>query len=94
VDGLEWRRGKWSGPARRFLRYLEKLSVRHADAVIADSPTIADHVAQEYGVTAEPIAYGGDHAVTPPDPPPLHPQVSPRVTRWPCAGSSLGIISI
>ena len=68
VDGLEWRRGKWSAPARAFLRWSEALAVRHSDAVIADSPSIADHLRREYGVTAEVIAYGGDHAVTPPQP--------------------------
>lgn len=69
VDGLEWRRGKWSGPARAFLRWSERLAVRHSDAVIADHPAIAAHLLQEYGVTANVIAYGGDHATTAPQPP-------------------------
>lgn len=69
VDGLEWRRGKWSGPARAFLRWSERLAVRHSDAVIADSPAIADHLRQDYGVEAEVIAYGGDHAAKAPQPP-------------------------
>lgn len=69
VDGLEWRRGKWSGPARAFLRWSERLAVRHSDAVIADSPAIADHLRREYGVEAEVIAYGGDHAIRTPQPP-------------------------
>lgn len=69
VDGLEWRRGKWSGPARAFLRWSERLAVRNSDAIIADSPAIADHLRQEYGVEAEVIAYGGDHATQAPQPP-------------------------
>lgn len=69
VDGLEWRRGKWSAPARAFLRWSERLAVRHSDAIIADSPAIAEHLHQEYGVTAEVIAYGGDHAKIAPQPP-------------------------
>lgn len=69
VDGLEWRRDKWSGPARAILRLSERLAVQHSDAVIADSPAIADHLERTYGVRAEVIAYGGDHAVVPPVPP-------------------------
>lgn len=69
VDGLEWRRGKWSGPARAFLRWSERLAVRHSDVVIADSPAIADHLRRDYAVTAEVIAYGGDHATQAPQPP-------------------------
>ncbi len=69
VDGLEWRRDKWSGVARRLLRWSERLAVQHSDAVIADSPAIAEHLARTYGVQAEVIAYGGDHAVRLPDPP-------------------------
>lgn len=73
VDGLEWRRGKWSGPARAFLRWSERLAVRQSDAIIADSPAIARHLLQEYGVEAQVIAYGGDHATAfshPPSAPP------------------------
>lgn len=73
VDGLEWRRNKWSAPARALLRWSERLAVQHSDAVIADSPAIAEHLAQTYGVQAEVIAYGGDHAIVapvPPSPPP------------------------
>lgn len=69
VDGLEWRRGKWSAPARAFLQWSERLAVRHSDAVIADSPAIAEHLLHEYGVEAEVIAYGGDHATLAPQPP-------------------------
>ncbi|GAB5448067.1 DUF1972 domain-containing protein [Gymnodinialimonas sp.] len=78
VDGLEWRRGKWSAPARAFLRWSEKLAVRHSDAVIADSPAIAQHLRAEYGVEAEVIAYGGDHATTPPQPPSAAPENLPE----------------
>lgn len=78
VDGLEWRRGKWSKPARAFLRWSERLAVRHSDAVIADSPAIADHLREDYGVEAEVIAYGGDHATAPPQPPSSGPSGLPE----------------
>lgn len=78
VDGLEWRRGKWSAPARAFLQWSERLAVRHSDAIIADSPAIAEHLHQEYGATAEVIAYGGDHATIAPQPRSDLPQNLPK----------------
>jgi glycosyltransferase involved in cell wall biosynthesis len=69
VDGLEWRRAKWSAPARAYLRWSERLAVRHSDSVITDSPSIADHLLDAYGTQSEVIAYGGDHAMVAPVPP-------------------------
>ncbi len=66
MDGLEWRRAKWSRPARAFLRWSEALAVRHSDAIIADSPAVAEHLLTRYGARAEVIAYGGDHAARAP----------------------------
>ncbi|GAW96966.1 MULTISPECIES: DUF1972 domain-containing protein [Colwellia] len=63
IDGLEWRRSKWSGLIKKFLKFSEKLAVKYSDVVVADNKAIADYVKSEYGVEAEVIAYGGDHAV-------------------------------
>jgi glycosyltransferase involved in cell wall biosynthesis len=63
IDGLEWKRGKWNSWIKRFLKYSEKLAVKHSDVVVADNKAIADYVKSEYGVESEVIAYGGDHAV-------------------------------
>jgi len=63
IDGLEWRRSKWSSFIQKFLKFSEKLAVKYSDAVVADNKAIADYVKAEYGVEAEVIAYGGDHAV-------------------------------
>ncbi len=63
VDGIEWRRDKWRGIARRILRWSEALAVRFSHAVIADNQGIADYLRATYGVEAEVIAYGGDHAL-------------------------------
>jgi len=64
IDGLEWRRDKWSKWPKRFLKFSEKLAVKHSDVVISDNQAIADYVQGEYGVNSSVIAYGGDHAVT------------------------------
>lgn len=63
VDGIEWRREKWKGVARRFLRWSEALAVRYSHDVVADNQGIADYLAETYGVDAAVIAYGGDHAL-------------------------------
>lgn len=64
IDGIEWRREKWQGWAKRFLRWSEKLAVRYSDEVIADNAAIAAYVKEAYGVDCHVIAYGGDHAVS------------------------------
>jgi glycosyltransferase involved in cell wall biosynthesis len=62
VDGIEWRRSKWGRVARLFLRYSEKIAVRHADSVISDNQGIYDHLLEQYGTSSTIISYGGDHA--------------------------------
>lgn len=63
IDGIEWRREKWRGLAKRFLRFSEKMAVHFSHEVIADNGAIAEYVKQTYGVDSHVIAYGGDHAV-------------------------------
>ena len=63
IDGIEWRREKWQGWAKCFLRFSEKMAVRFSHEVIADNAAIAEYVAEMYGVKSHVIAYGGDHAI-------------------------------
>jgi len=63
IDGIEWRRQKWKGLAKWFLRLSEKVAVRFSHEVISDNAAIAEYVKQAYGVEPHVIAYGGDHAV-------------------------------
>lgn len=63
IDGIEWRREKWQGLAKHFLRFSERMAVRFSHEVISDNGAIADYVKQTYGVDSHVIAYGGDHAV-------------------------------
>jgi glycosyltransferase involved in cell wall biosynthesis len=58
VDGLEWRRAKWGGGGRRYYRAAEVLTVRWADALIADAAGIAAYYQDEFGASTERIAYG------------------------------------
>ncbi|MDH4412416.1 MAG: DUF1972 domain-containing protein [Rhizobium sp.] len=63
VDGIEWRREKWKGLARHFLRLSEWMAVRFSHEVVADNQGIADYLRDTYGVNPTVIAYGGDHAI-------------------------------
>jgi glycosyltransferase involved in cell wall biosynthesis len=58
VDGLEWKRTKWGGTGRRYYRLAERLSVRTADALIADAQGIADYYDTTFGVPTELLTYG------------------------------------
>jgi len=60
LDGLESKREKWRGAGARYYRWAEKASVKWADAVIADSRAIADHVKREYGRECVFIPYGAE----------------------------------
>jgi glycosyltransferase involved in cell wall biosynthesis len=65
VDGLEWKRTKWSGTGRRYYRAAESLAVRWSDALIADAQGIADYYTAEFGAPTELITYGAP-AIDPP----------------------------
>jgi glycosyltransferase involved in cell wall biosynthesis len=58
VDGLEWKRAKWGGAGRHYYRTVESLSVRWADALIADAQGIADYYTAEFGATTDLLTYG------------------------------------
>lgn len=58
MDGLEWKRSKYSAPARKFLLYAEKLAVRHSHHLIADSTAIQFYLFEKYKVQSNYIAYG------------------------------------
>ncbi len=66
IDGIEWKREKWKGAARWFLRFSERMAVRFSHEVVADNAGIAEHVVQNYGRDCHVIAYGGDHALQAP----------------------------
>lgn len=63
IDGAEWKRGKWNGFAKWFLKLSEKFGVKYSDIVISDNKVIQDYVQTEYGKSSELIAYGGDNVL-------------------------------
>lgn len=60
MDGLEWKRTKFSAPVQRMLRWAEKLAVKSSDVLIADSIGIQSYLREKYGVNSSYIAYGAE----------------------------------
>lgn len=62
VDGLEWKRSKWSLLARLYLRVMEAVATRTATHLIADAEAIALRFRLKYpgGAKCTTIAYGAD----------------------------------
>lgn len=65
MDGLEWKRSKFSAKVRRFLKYAEKLAVKTSDFLIADSIGIQSYLKSTYNKHAEYIPYGTNVALSP-----------------------------
>lgn len=62
MDGLEWKRTKYSAPARIFLRRMEALAARKGEVLIADSTVIRTYLLEGFGREAEYIPYGAPTA--------------------------------
>jgi Domain of unknown function (DUF1972) len=58
MDGLEWKRAKYSKPVRNFLKIAEKWAVLKSDKLIADSKGIQAYLLDKYGRNASFVAYG------------------------------------
>ena len=61
VDGIEWRREKWSWLPSKFLKFSEYLAVRFSDEIIVDNDAVANYIKNEYMCNSNVIPYGGDH---------------------------------
>lgn len=60
MDGLEWKRTKYSPPVQRFLKYAEKLAVKYSQYYIADSLVIKSYLSEKYNINSKYIPYGAD----------------------------------
>lgn len=65
MDGLEWKRSKYSKPVRRFLKYAEKLAIHTSDYLISDSLGIQSYIEKTYKEQSEYIAYGAESFLKP-----------------------------
>jgi glycosyltransferase involved in cell wall biosynthesis len=60
MDGMEWKRSKYSKLTQRFLKQAEKWAIKYSDFFIADSPVIQTYLQAKYAIDSEYIAYGAD----------------------------------
>lgn len=60
VDGIDYKRPKWSGFARWWLRKSERWAMRLCDRVIADNLTVVSHYEKQYSYKPDYIAYGAN----------------------------------
>ena len=62
VDGADWAREKWSGFARWYQRWCERLATRTAQCIVADSRVIRQRYRDLYGSAAVYVPYGANVA--------------------------------
>jgi glycosyltransferase involved in cell wall biosynthesis len=68
VDGLDWQREKWPGPAKRYIQFAEWVATKFPHAVVTDSRAVEAYYRRRYGVATTCIAYGASSAHLPPGP--------------------------
>jgi glycosyltransferase involved in cell wall biosynthesis len=60
MDGLEWKRTKYSKPVQQFLKFAERLAVFKSDSLVSDSLGIQSFLKEKYKKESTYIAYGAD----------------------------------
>ncbi|MDD3004343.1 DUF1972 domain-containing protein [Flavobacterium sp.] len=58
MDGLEWKRTKYSKPVQNVLKFAEKLAVKSSDHLVSDSIGIQKYIFDKYQKNSTYIAYG------------------------------------
>lgn len=76
MDGLEWKRAKWSAAVRTYLRWNERLATHWASSMIADAKAIGAHLKAAYPSAADKI-HVIPYGVEIPPPAPEH-----LLNRW------------
>jgi glycosyltransferase involved in cell wall biosynthesis len=65
MDGLEWKRSKYSPKVQAFLKQAERWAALHAHALVSDSEGIKQHLLNEYRKPSTFIPYGAEEFTTP-----------------------------
>ncbi len=60
MDGLEWKRSKWSKTAQNFIKKLEKIAVAESPYLISDNLGIQKYYEDEFNAKSFFIPYGAD----------------------------------
>ena len=67
MDGLEWKRSKYSRPVQQFLKFAERLAAVSSDHLVADSLGIKKFLKEKYNKESTYIAYGAHPFLNPDD---------------------------
>ena len=65
MDGLEWKRTKYSKKVQKALQVAERLAIKKSDFLIADSIGIQKYIQEKYQKESTYIAYGAHNFDTP-----------------------------
>jgi len=60
MDGLEWKRSKYSKKVQAFLKWAERRAVKTSDYLVSDSLGIQQYLQETYGKESTYIAYGAN----------------------------------
>lgn len=60
MDGLEWKRDKWSKPVKLLTKIMEKIAVKYSDFIIADNIGIQTYYRENFKLESKYIAYGAN----------------------------------
>ncbi|WP_291287478.1 DUF1972 domain-containing protein [Flavobacterium sp.] len=63
IDGIEWKRDKWSLPAKLYLWWSEMIAVKFSHIDISDNESIQNYTAIRYKTLSRVIEYGADHTL-------------------------------
>ncbi|MGD2246621.1 MAG: DUF1972 domain-containing protein [Candidatus Aminicenantes bacterium] len=58
VDGLEWKRAKWSALGRKYYRFAERLAAKLRVELVSDNGGIRDHYREKHNRETHCIPYG------------------------------------
>lgn len=60
MDGLEWKRSKYSKKVQKFLKMAERWAIKTSDYLISDSKGIREYLKDKYQIESKFIAYGAN----------------------------------
>jgi len=60
MDGLDWKRSKWSPTVQKMTLWFEKLGVKFSDSLISDNLGIKEYLFEKYGAKSHYIPYGAN----------------------------------
>lgn len=60
MDGIEWKRSKYSYFVKVFLKYAERLAIKHSNYFISDSLGIRSYLLKKFNIKSQYFAYGAD----------------------------------